>query len=108
MARTISEQERRIRIRYGVESRRALLAAIRDDFAAETGERYTLRDADLLLDGMLEAEYQRIESGAYDPAPVEPSTDPAETYERGLARLDPDAAYERYLEDRGEIESAWS
>jgi hypothetical protein len=46
---------------------------------------------------MLEATYQRIEGGAYDvlrdveaaPTPVQPS------------EFDADAAYERWLEDRG-------
>jgi hypothetical protein len=52
--------------RYHVTTERALLRAIRDDWTTNTGERYTLRDAELMLDGMLEAEYQRIEGGAYD------------------------------------------
>lgn len=59
--------------RYGVTTQRDLLRAIRDEYARETGEPYTLFDAELMLDGMLEAEYQRIEGGAYDRPSPEPS-----------------------------------
>ena len=52
--------------RYGVENERDLLKAIAKEWTEETGVRYTLDDANFLLDGMLEAEYQRIEGGAYD------------------------------------------
>jgi hypothetical protein len=63
---TISPQESRLLDRYGVTTRRDLIRAIRDEYSRETGERYTLRDAELMLDGMMEAEYQRIAGGAYD------------------------------------------
>jgi hypothetical protein len=62
-----SEQLIRLLARYGVRTQRELLRAIRDEYTVETGERYTLLDAELMLDGMLEAEYQRIAGGAYEP-----------------------------------------
>jgi hypothetical protein len=52
--------------RYGVTTERSLLHAIAQEYTRETPERHTIRDAELMLDGMLEAEYQRIEGGAYD------------------------------------------
>jgi hypothetical protein len=55
---------------YGVTTERALTRAIAAEYTRETGERWTIADAALLLDGMLEAEYQRIEGGAYDRSPV--------------------------------------
>lgn len=62
---TESPQMASLKRRYRVTTKRALLRAIADEYTRETGEKYTLRDADLILDGMLEAEYQRIEGGAY-------------------------------------------
>lgn len=115
----VSAQMARLMTSYGVTTRAALLRAVRDESIEETwtpGEREevldwetgeyrtravpkpTIRDAELALDGMLEATYQRIEGGAYDvlrdveeaaPTPVQPS------------EFDADAAYERWLEDRG-------
>jgi hypothetical protein len=52
--------------RYQVTTERELLRAIVREYQAETGSRYSLREASIILDEMLEAEYQRIEGGAYD------------------------------------------
>ena len=48
--------------RYHVTNQRALLRAIAAEYSEETGERFTQFDASLMLDGMLEAEYQRLAS----------------------------------------------
>ena len=64
--RRLSEQEISLRKRYGVRTQRELIRAIRDDYNAECydpaePESYTtLAMAEVMLDGMLEAEYQRI------------------------------------------------
>jgi len=66
MAQTRSPQMTGLMGRYGVTTQAALLRAVRDEWTRETGERYTIRDAELMLDGMLEAEYQRLEgAGAH-------------------------------------------
>jgi hypothetical protein len=60
--------------RYRVTTRAALVRAIRDNYTAETcepGERpVSLATAEVLLDRLLEAEYQRIAGGVYD-RPIE-------------------------------------
>lgn len=61
-----SQQMTNLLTRYGVTTERNLIRAIRDEYATETGVRYTLAEAAVILDHMLEAEYQRIEGGAYD------------------------------------------
>lgn len=61
-----SPQMTRLLERYGVTSERDLLRAIRDEYLEETDERLTLRVCGVLLDQMLEAEYQRIAGGAYE------------------------------------------
>ena len=63
----MSAQMTALKAQYGVSTQRALVQAIADEFARETGERRSVRTAEVLLDGMLEAEYQKIEGGAYDP-----------------------------------------
>ncbi len=65
-----SEQLIRLMARYGVSTEVALLRAIRDDEADMTGYRMSLSAAAVVMDRMLEAEYQRGESGAYDPPDV--------------------------------------
>lgn len=62
-----SPQMQRLMASYGVTSERALIRAIRDELIEETwepgdGPKPTLRDAELQLDGMLEATYQRMQS----------------------------------------------
>jgi hypothetical protein len=52
--------------RYRVKTEKELIRAIRNEWSEETGTRYTEADAAVILDQMLEAEYQRIEGGAYD------------------------------------------
>jgi hypothetical protein len=66
MSTTTSPQMAKLLERYKVTSEKALIKAIRDEYREETGS-CTLVEASYLLDGMLEAEYQRIEGGAYDP-----------------------------------------
>jgi hypothetical protein len=61
----VSKQVDRVMAQYGVTTEKALIRAVRDEYTRETGERFTLRDAELMLDGMYEAEYQRIAGGAY-------------------------------------------
>lgn len=63
-----SPQMQNLLRRYGVETEEALLEAIAQDQATETeSDIEDMRAiADVLLDRMLEAEYQRIEGGAYD------------------------------------------
>jgi hypothetical protein len=61
-----SPQVQSVYDQYGVRTMPELLRAVRDEYALETGEPFTLRDADLMLDGMFEAEFQKIEGGAYD------------------------------------------
>lgn len=60
----------RVYERYGVTTRRALLRAVRDTFnemfVEEGEERFTLRDAEVLLDREFSAEYERLYGGAYD------------------------------------------
>jgi hypothetical protein len=51
---------------YGVTDVFALIEAIRDEYARETDERPDIYTAQVILDQMLDAEYQRIEGGAYD------------------------------------------
>lgn len=75
MKTTASAQTLAVMARYQVTTERALLRAIAAEFTRETGERYTIADAGLMLDGMLEAEYQRLAGGAYDRAP-EPEPEP--------------------------------
>jgi hypothetical protein len=65
-AKTQSPQMRSLLKRYGVTTERALIRAIRDEYnreCVEDGEeKYTLFTAELMLDEMLEAEYQRLAS----------------------------------------------
>ena len=61
-----SPQMASLQARYGAATKAGLLRAIRDDYNRECGEGFTIRDAEMMLDGMLEAEYQRIAGGAYD------------------------------------------
>jgi hypothetical protein len=63
---SVSEQMANLRARYKVRNEKELIRAIRAEYERETGERFTLRDAAVILDQMLEAEYQRIAGGAYD------------------------------------------
>ena len=63
----MSEQKRRLLERYGVTTERALVRAIQDEYEQETGERPVRVVAEIILDEMLEAEFQRIEGGAYVP-----------------------------------------
>jgi len=55
--------------RYHVTTRKALIAAIRDEQIRETGSRCTLTTAAVLLDRYLDAENEKIASGAYDSLP---------------------------------------
>ena len=59
-AKPLSAQMARLLYRYSVRTEAELVRAIRDEHIRETGERFTLLDAELMLDGMLEAEYQRL------------------------------------------------
>lgn len=59
-----SEQMRSLLARYGVRSENGLVRKIRDEYERETGERPIRVVAEVILDGMLEAEYQRIEGGS--------------------------------------------
>ena len=52
--------------RYHVTTRKALIAAIRAEQFRETGEKVTLNVAAVLLDRFLDAENEKIASGAYD------------------------------------------
>lgn len=88
----MSEQMDNLKARYGVTTKQRLIWAIMVEQRAETGEAVTLRDAELLLDGMLEAEYQRIAGGAYD-RPADSELLPSEE-ERAL--YDDRPAIERY------------
>jgi hypothetical protein len=59
---------RRLLDRYEVTTQRALIRAIRDELIEETweegdGPKPTLLTAELMLDGMLDAEYERIAGG---------------------------------------------
>jgi hypothetical protein len=83
----MSEQVDRVMAQYGVTTEKALIRAVRDEYTRETGERFTLKDAELMLDGMYEAEYQRIAGGAYD------EREPNEVVESGI---DDRPAIERY------------
>jgi hypothetical protein len=51
--------------RYRVRTEKELIRMIRNEYLEETGS-CTLLEAEGLLEQMLEAEYQRIEGGAYD------------------------------------------
>lgn len=62
----MSEQMRRLLDRYDVMSEQMLLVAIRKEYEQETGEQYSETEIMVILDRMLEAEYQRIAGGAYD------------------------------------------
>ena len=62
----MSEQMRRLLDRYDVMSEQMLLVAIRKEYEQETGEKYSEAEIMVILDRMLEAEYQRIAGGAYD------------------------------------------
>jgi hypothetical protein len=66
LARGVSPQMQNLLRRYDVANERALNKAVREEYARETGERFSVAVADVLIDQMLEAEYQRIEGGAYD------------------------------------------
>src|SRR5512140_1761256 len=82
----LSEQTQSLMARYGVTTRDALLRAVRDEMNTECwqpgdGPRFTIRDAELSLGPMLEAEYQRIAGGAYD-EPVDEPDYVEMTYER--------------------------
>lgn len=67
-----SPQMQNLLNRYGVATEPALLQAIADELneecwdPADGEDPFTAADAGLMLDGMLEAEYQRIAGGAYD------------------------------------------
>lgn len=61
-----SEQLRHLIHRYGVDTDAQLLRAIQKGEEVETGERPSKVVAEVILDRMLEAEYQRIAGGAYD------------------------------------------
>jgi hypothetical protein len=61
-----SQQMANLLKRYHVTTEKELIKAIRDEFTIETGHKYGLQEASILLDQMLEAEYQRIEGGAYN------------------------------------------
>jgi hypothetical protein len=52
--------------RYGVTTRRNLLAAIAKEYREETGEAFSRAAVEVMLDEMLDAERERIEGGAYD------------------------------------------
>ena len=65
-----SPQLQNLMKRFGVTTRKDLLQAIADDFTdncCDPGdEPFRAEDMEPALDQMLEAEYQRIEGGAYD------------------------------------------
>jgi hypothetical protein len=82
VAPEVSRQMLNLLGRYGAANERQLLRAIAKEYTEETGERHTLRDAEALLDGMLEAEYQRIEGGAYDKPEPEPEPEGGMSYEQ--------------------------
>jgi hypothetical protein len=58
-----SEQYLRVKARYDVKTYRELLGAIRAEWKLETGQTITYAVADVLLDRMCEAEYQRMQAG---------------------------------------------
>lgn len=100
---TQSQQVTNVMARYQVTTKAALLRAVRDELNEECwepgdGPKFTVKDAELRLDGMYEAEYQRIASvpAEYD-EPVEL------TYER---MQDPD--HGDYRADAEELEQAAS
>ena len=57
-----SPQMARLMASYGVLTERELVKAIRDAWSFETGSRFTLRDAEAILDQELEATYQRMQA----------------------------------------------
>lgn len=59
----MSEQMDRLMRRYSVTTEQELIRAIAEEYTVETGEFHSLADAELMLDGMLEAEYQKIAGG---------------------------------------------
>lgn len=59
----MSEQMDNLLRAYGVQTEAQLVRAIQDEYELETNERPTKRVAQVILDRMLEAEYQRIEGG---------------------------------------------
>jgi hypothetical protein len=67
----ISRQLQNMFIRYGVDSEKELLQRLAEEYTEMTLDPgdppYRARDMEAILDQMLEAEYQRIEGGAYDP-----------------------------------------
>jgi hypothetical protein len=62
----VSPQMAALLARYEVVDEAALLKAIAAEERKETGSRVSKDVAQVLLDRMLEAEYQRIEGGAYE------------------------------------------
>ncbi|MGV0985053.1 MAG: hypothetical protein ACOYB2_10890 [Limnohabitans sp.] len=111
------DQMQSLKAQYGVTTKRDLVRAIADEFALETGERRSVVMAEVMLDGMLEAEYQRIEGGAYDMPDLDRLTDGDETgYTMSPAKVlrdvrktdedgfDADLAYEQWLENQGQDE----
>jgi hypothetical protein len=61
-----SEQLTRLLARYKVDNIMDLLRAIKKEYREETGAHLNYAEVDVILDQMLEAEYQRIAGGAYD------------------------------------------
>lgn len=61
-----SQQMRNLKRQYNVKTEEELLRAVQVEWSEETGEYVTPREAEVILDHLLEAEYQRIEGGAYD------------------------------------------
>lgn len=82
--------------RYGVTTKRALLAAIAREYTVETGSRFSQRDAELILDGMLESAYQRMQSEeALDPEySTTVSADVVERNLRAIAEADDLSVFE--------------
>jgi hypothetical protein len=92
--------------RYSVTTEAALLQAIAEEYTemcCDPGdEPFRAEDMGATLDQMLEAEYQRIAGGAYDALLQEQIDAEYELAQyRAEREYDPDAAYERWLEDRG-------
>ena len=62
----MSQQMENLLKRYNVTTEKELIKKIAKEWTEETGVRTPLYIAEIYLDQMLEAEYQRIEGGAYD------------------------------------------
>jgi hypothetical protein len=117
-----SAQMTALKERYAVTTKAALVRAIQDEYERETDDRPSRDVAAVLLDQMLDAEFQRIEGAppvkcesgwtgdrCQLPLHHEGPHDNEETCPRcgyaachcSPAEYDADAAYERWLEDRG-------